>query len=339
MPASRRQFLQNTALASVALSLAPAALVRAAGEQAPGAKLNIAGIGVGGMGGNNLKQCAAENIVALCDVDQDYAAKTYQAFPAAKVYRDYRDMLEKQKDIEAVIIATPEHTHAVITMAAMGAGKHVYVQKPMAYSVHEARTMTEAARARKVVTQMGNQGHSGEGIRLVCEWIEAGVIGVVREVDVWTNRPVWPQGIEVGRPKETPPVPATLDWDLWLGPAPYRPYHPAYHPWTWRNWWDFGTGLFGDLGCHKLSTVFKALKLGAPVSIEASSTLLRRWAAAAVRCESARTSRTFSTRPRASWPSPSAHCRSRPAPRCGTARATPARPNRTTTSDRWRIGR
>lgn len=265
---SRRRFLQRTALASTALSLAPAALVRAAGEQAPGEKLHIAGIGVGGMGRSNLQQCAAENIVALCDVDQNYAAKTYQEFPAAKVYLDYREMLERQKDIEAVIIATPDHSHAAIAMAAMRAGKHVYVQKPMAYSVHEARTLTEAARRYKVATQMGNQGHSGDGARLICEWIQAGVIGAVREVDAWTNRPVWPQGIEVERPKETPPVPAGLDWDRWLGPAPYRPYHPAYVPGTWRAWCDFGTGSLGDLGCHILDAAFWAMKLAYPVAVE-----------------------------------------------------------------------
>jgi predicted dehydrogenase len=265
---SRRQFLQTTALTSAAITLAPAVLVRAAGEKAPGEKLNIAGIGVGGMGNHNINQCADENIVALCDVDQDYAAKTYKQFPKATLYRDYREMLEKQKDIDAVIIATPDHTHAMIAMEAIRHGKHVYVQKPMAYSVHEARTMTEAAREHKVVTQMGNQGHSGDGTRQIREWIQAGVIGTVKEVDAWTNRPVWPQGIEVGRPKETPPVPAGLDWDRWLGPAPYRPYHPAYVPGTWRAWCDFGTGSLGDLGCHILDAAFWAMKLKYPTSVE-----------------------------------------------------------------------
>ncbi len=220
------------------------------------------------MGRSNLKQCAAENIVALCDVDEDYAAKTFKEYPNAKVYRDYREMLEKQKDIDAIIIATPDHTHAVIAMAAMRAGKHVYVQKPLAYSVYEARKLTEAAREHKVVTQMGNQGHSGDGTRQVCEWIWAGVIGTVREVDAWTNRPVWPQGIEVERPKETPPVPKGLDWDRWLGPAPQRPYHPAYVPGNWRAWCDFGTGSLGDLGCHILDAAFWAMKLKYPASVE-----------------------------------------------------------------------
>ncbi len=268
LPPSRRQFLQTSALTTAGLALAPVTAMRAAGEKAAGRKLNIAGVGVGGMGNHNLKQCAAENIVALCDVDQNYAAKTFREYPQAKVYRDYREMLDKQEDIEAVIIATPDHTHAVIAMAAIRAGKHVYVQKPLTYSVHEARTLTEAAREHKVATQMGNQGHSGDGARLICEWIQAGAIGTVREVDAWTNRPVWPQGVEVERPKETPPVPAGLDWDRWLGPAPYRPYHPAYVPGNWRAWCDFGTGSLGDLGCHILDAAFWAMKLKYPSSVE-----------------------------------------------------------------------
>jgi len=265
---ARRQFLRATALTATALALKPGHAFAQPKARTPGEKLNIAGIGVGGMGLNNLKACAQENIVALCDVDQDYAAKACKEFPAAKVYLDYRDMLEKQKDIDAVIVATPDHTHAAIAMAAIRAGKHVYVQKPLAYSVHEARVLTEAARQYKVATQMGNQGHSGDGTRLICEWIQAGVIGSVREVDAWTNRPVWPQGVEVERPKETPPVPAGLDWDRWLGPAPYRPYHPTYVPGNWRAWCDFGTGSLGDLGCHVLDAAFWAMKLKFPASVE-----------------------------------------------------------------------
>jgi predicted dehydrogenase len=230
--------------------------------------LNIAGIGVGGMGHNNLKACSDENIVALCDVDANYAAKTFAEYPKAKVYTDFREMLDAQKDIDAVIVATPDHSHAVIALTAMRAGKHVYVQKPMTYSVQEARVLTEAARQYKVSSQMGNQGHSGDGTRLVCEWIAAGAIGPVQEVHVWTNRPVWPQGVEVERPKDTPAVPAGLLWDRWLGPAPYRPYHPAYLPGTWRAWCDFGTGSLGDLGCHLLDAPFWALKLKYPQSVE-----------------------------------------------------------------------
>lgn len=237
----------------------------------PGDKLNIAGVGVGGMGGYNIKVVSeSENIVALCDVDDAYAAKTFAKFPKAKKYRDYRHMLEKQKDIDAVIIATPDHTHAVIALTAMQLGKHVYVQKPLTRTVYESRVLTEAARKYKVATQMGNQGRSGEGIRLITEWIADGAIGEVREVYTWTNRPIWPQGMD--RPKDTPPVPDTLDWDLFLGPAPYRPYNPAYHPWNWRAWWDFGTGALGDMACHIIDPVFMALKLGYPVKVEASST-------------------------------------------------------------------
>lgn len=266
---TRRSFIKHTG-AVAGLALAPNIIVRAADTQPPSQRLNIAGVGVGGMGKNNLKKCASENIVALCDVDQDYSAKVFQEYPGAKVYRDYREMLEKQKDIDAVIVATPDHTHAPIALAAIRAGKHVYVQKPLTYTVREARMLTEAAREHKVVTQMGNQGHSGDGTRSLCEWIRAGLIGEVREVDAWTNRPVWPQGIEMERPSETPPVPAGLDWDLWLGPAPYRPYNPAYLPATWRGWCDFGTGSLGDMGCHIIDVAFWALKLKYPTAVEAN---------------------------------------------------------------------
>ncbi len=265
---SRRTFLRNTALAAAALQIVPRDVL-GAGRPAPSDKLNIAAIGIGGMGRSNIRRCAeTENIVALCDVDRTYAAKTIKDYPNAAVYVDYREMIAKQKDVDAIIIATPDHTHAVIAMEAMRAGKHVYVQKPLTHSVYEARVLTEAARKYKVATQMGNQGHSGEGARLICEWIWAGAIGDVREVHAWTNRPVWPQGIEVGRPTETPPVPEGLDWDRWLGPAPARPYHPTYHPNRWRAWWDFGTGSLGDLGCHVLDPVFWALKLKYPTSVE-----------------------------------------------------------------------
>lgn len=234
-------------------------------------KLNVAGVGVGGMGAHNVRIVGeSENIVALCDVDDRYAAKTFARFPKAKKYRDYRRMLEKQKDIDAVIVATPDHTHAIIAMAAMQLGKHVYVQKPLTRTVYESRVLTETARQYKVATQMGNQGRSGEGIRLITEWIAAGAIGEVYEAHAWTNRPIWPQGMD--RPKATPRVPRCLDWDLFLGPAPYRPYNPAYHPWNWRAWWDFGTGALGDMACHILDPVFMALKLGYPTRVEACST-------------------------------------------------------------------
>jgi predicted dehydrogenase len=266
---SRRRFLEATAGAAAAFTIVPRHVLGGPGHTAASEKLNIAGVGVGGMGKNNLRACESENIVALCDVDDAYAAPVFERYPKAAKYRDFRQMLEKQKDIDALVIATPDHTHAPIAMAAMKMGKHVYVQKPLTHSVYEARMLTEAARQYKVATQMGNQGHSGDGIRMVCEWIWDGIVRPVHEVHAWTNRPVWPQGEEVDRPKETPPVPATLDWDLWLGPAPSRPYHPTYLPERWRAWWDFGTGSLGDLGCHILDPVFWAMKLKHPVSVEA----------------------------------------------------------------------
>jgi len=189
-------------------------------------------------------------------------------FPNAARYKDFRVMLEKQKDIDAVVVATPDHAHAVVAMAAMQLGKHVYVQKPMTRTISEARALTEAARRYKVVSQMGNQGRSGEGVRVIQEWIEDGAIGEVREVHCWTNRPIWPQGM--ARPTDTPAVPDGLDWDLWIGPAPMRPYHPAYHPFSWRSWIDFGAGALGDMACHVMDASYSVLKLGSPTSVLAS---------------------------------------------------------------------
>jgi predicted dehydrogenase len=264
---SRRTFVGGVA-AAAGIMIVPRHVLGGPGYQAPSDKLNIATVGVSGMGASNTKQCAGENIVALCDVDEGRSAKVYQEYPNAKTYRDFRVMLEKQKDIDAVIVATPDHNHAVVAMASMQLGKHVYVQKPMTRCIWEARMLTEAARKYKVVSQMGNQGHSGEGVRLIEEWIAAGAIGNVREVHSWTNRPIWPQGMP--RPEETPDVPATLDWDLWIGPSPMRPYHPAYHPFSWRSWWHFGAGALGDMGCHVMDATFTALKLGYPTSVQAT---------------------------------------------------------------------
>ena len=270
---SRRNFLAKSAMAGFAFHYVPSRLL---GADAPSNKLNIAGIGVGGMGSSNLRQCESENIAALCDVDSAYAAKTFKRYPDAKVYKDYRVMFDKEKNIDAVVIATPDHTHAVITMAAMERGKHVYCQKPLTHTVYEARKITEAARKYKVQTQMGNQGHSSEHIRLLKEWLADGAIGDVTEVYTWTDRPVggrpWSTFAVMAKPEDTPPVPESLDWDLWLGPAPYRTYHPEYHPTKWRAWLDFGTGALGDMGCHILDPAFWALDLGAPESIEATST-------------------------------------------------------------------
>ncbi len=269
-PIPRRTFLASAATITAGFTIVPRHVLGGQGSPAPSDKLNIAGVGVGGMGKTNLKRCEAENIVALCDVDFDMAAEVFEKYPNAKQYRDFRVMLDEQSDIDAVIIATPDHTHAVIAMAAMERKKHVYVQKPLTHSVSEARLLTETAREQGVVTQMGNQGHSGEGARLLCEWVWNGAIGPIREAHAWTNRPVWPSGVERGRPTDRPEVPPDLDWDLWLGPARARPYHPVYHPAKWRAWWDFGTGSLGDMGCHIVDPLFWALKLKYPVSVEAN---------------------------------------------------------------------
>jgi len=265
---SRREFMGGAA-AAMAFTIIPSHVL----AQPPSEKLNVAAIGAGGMGAGNTRAAAAAgaNIVALCDVDWVKAEESFKRFPDAKKYKDFRKMLDNEKSIEAVIVATPDHFHTVAAMAAMRRGKHVYVQKPLTRLVSEARALTEAARKYKVVTQMGNQGHSGDGVRNICEWIWAGVIGEVREVHAWTNRPVWPQGID--RPKGEDPIPDTLDWDLWIGPAPMRPYvKGVYNPFSWRGWWDFGGGALADMACHVLDPVFWALKLKYPTSVEASCT-------------------------------------------------------------------
>jgi predicted dehydrogenase len=264
---SRREFMGGAA-AVTAFTFVPSYVL----ADPPSEKLNIGVIGSGGMGGSNTRAAAdaGGNIVALCDVDWKQAEKTFERFPKAKRYKDFRKMLDNEKNIEAVIVATPDHFHTVAAMAAMRRGKHVYVQKPLTRTVWEARMLTEAARKYKVVTQMGNQGHSGNGVRDICEWIWAGVIGDVKEVHAWTNRPVWPQGID--RPKEVHTIPDTLDWDLWIGPSPMRPYNKCYCPFNWRGWWDFGGGALADMACHVLDPVFSALKLKYPTSVEASST-------------------------------------------------------------------
>jgi predicted dehydrogenase len=273
---NRRRFLSTTATAA-AFTIVPRHVLGGVGHTAPSEKLNIAGIGVGGMGKSNLSQLETENIVALCDVDHAYAGGTFKKYPQAKVYTDYREMLDKEKGLDAVMIATPDHTHAVISMEAMRRGKHVYCQKPLTHDVYEARMLAKAARETGVTTQMGIQGHSGEGARLICEWIADGALGEIREVDAWCSLSYYPFGHAYWsskwsrRPKDTPPVPPTLNWDLWLGPAPHRPYHPAYHPAVWRCWWDFGCGMMGDRGAHTLDPVVWALKLGHPTSIEATS--------------------------------------------------------------------
>ncbi len=265
---SRRDFMAAAA-AAAAFTIVPSHVLGGPRNIPPSEKLNIAAIGIGGRGAGDIDEVSSENIVALCDVDWKLAAGTFERYPKAKKYRDFREMLEKEKNIDAVIVATPDHTHAVATMMAIKMGKHVYCEKPLTHSIYEARMVTEAARKAKVATQMGNQGQATEEHRLLCELIWDGVIGPVHEVHSWCNRPISQRGVE--RPTDTPPVPEQLSWDLWLGPAPKRPYHPSYHPFSWRGWWDFGTGVLGDIGCHQLSPIFKALKLGYPTSVEAST--------------------------------------------------------------------
>ena len=268
---SRRHFIGRSAVAAAGIMIVPRSVLGGPGYSPPSDKLNIACIGVGGMGHNDTKGFSIENIVALCDVDDDRAAESYKLLPKAKRFKDFRVMLdEMDSDIDAVTVSTPDHTHAVIAMTAIKMGKHIYVQKPLTHDIYEARMLAKAAREEKVITQMGNQGHAGEGARLINEWIWDGAIGDVREVHCWTNRPVWPQGI--GRPQETPSKPPTMAWDLWLGPSPWRYYHPAYAPFNWRGWWDFGTGAIGDMGAHIIDHPFWALKLHHPVSFQATST-------------------------------------------------------------------
>ncbi|MDT0678327.1 Gfo/Idh/MocA family protein [Autumnicola musiva] len=270
---SRRKFITRTATVAAGITIVPRHVLGGAGYQAPSDTLNIAGIGVGGMGAANLKNINGQNIVALSDVDWAYAKGVFNDYPDAKKYKDYRKMLEEMdKDIDAVVIATPDHTHAITAADSMKMGKHVFLQKPLTHSIYESRYLTGLAKETGVATQMGNQGHSGEGTRLFAEWIRNGEIGDPLEAHCWTNRPIWPQGLE--RPEEKPSVPSTLDWDLFIGPAKYRPYHPAYTPWNWRAWWDFGTGALGDMGCHIMDPIYFALELGHPIAFEGSSSQL-----------------------------------------------------------------
>jgi len=265
---SRRGFARTLAGSALATLSMPAVLRgRNLAET-----LNIALVGVGGRGADNHKTVAAQgqNIVALCDVDENHLGEASRRSPRARTYHDFRKMFDElHGQIDAVIVTTPDHTHAVIAKAALELGKHVYCEKPLTHSIHEARVLAETAARHKLATQMGNAGHSGEGTRRVVEAIRAGAIGPVREVHAWTNRPIWPQAID--RPTDHPPVPGSLHWDLWLGPAPERAYHPAYHPFKWRGWWDFGTGALGDMGCHIIDAAFWALDLREPRSIEAES--------------------------------------------------------------------
>ena len=294
---SRRDFLRVGAAAWATVSAVPGYMLSSVGQSAPGSRPQLAGIGVGGVGFGQLQECeqAGFRIVALCDVDDLYAKKAYDRWPQARRYRDFREMLQTEGDkIDAVYVGTPDHTHALIALAALRRRKHVCCVKPLTRTAHEGRVLLEAARKAGVATQMTAAPNTSDDACRTCEWIQGGVIGAVREARVWTDRPVWPQGMT--RPRGEDPVPATFDWNLWLGPAPVRPFkgnwpdgHPAlaglkatpewiaqyqgvYHPFNFRGWWDFGTGALGDMGCHHFNTIARALRLGSPRHIEATAT-------------------------------------------------------------------
>ena len=269
---TRRDFLRTGSIAAAGFFIVPRHVLGGPGYIAPSDRLNIAGIGAGGKGASDLAEFAKSpkaNIVAFCDVDEAQAVNSVKRFPKAKFYYDFREMLEKEKNnIDAVSVSTPDHTHAIATLAAMEMGKHVYVQKPLTHDIYEARMLTQAAKKYKVVTQMGNQGGSGDGVRLMKEWYDAGLIGKVTSVNAWTNRPVWPQGL--AKPTGTHTVPSTMKWDLWIGPSKYEDYNPAYHPFNWRGWWSFGTGALGDMACHIMDPIYRILPILYPNEVECS---------------------------------------------------------------------
>ncbi len=268
---SRKNFLRNTAIVGGAFFIVPRHVL-GRGFIAPSDKLNIAGIGAGGKGEGDLAEFAKSpyvNIVAMCDVDDRQAVKSRERFPKAAYYKDFREMLAKEKNnIDACSISTPDNTHAVATLAAMQLGKHVYTQKPLTHDIYEARILAQAAKKYKVVTQMGNQGGSGDGVRKAKEIIDDGMIGRVTEAHAWTNRPVWPQGTPT--PSGKFEVPKELNWDLWLGPAKWIEYNPSYLPFNWRGWWAFGTGALGDMACHIMDPIYRILPIDYPDSAECS---------------------------------------------------------------------
>jgi predicted dehydrogenase len=272
LESSRRNFIKNAAIASSIL-IVPRHVLGGVGYTAPSDQLNLAAIGAGGKGSSDIKNASVngrERVVALCDVDFSGSAKrSVEAFPKAKLYADYREMLDKEKDIDAVTISTPDHVHGPAAAYAMERGKHVYVQKPMTHNIREARLLTEMARKNKIVTQMGNQGGSNPLLNMVQGWIDSDKIGKVSKVQIWTNRPVWPQGGPMPAPDPSQ-KPKDLDWDLWLGPAEYKPYTPNMHPFNWRGWWDYGTGALGDVGCHLIDIPFRTLGLMYPTDAECS---------------------------------------------------------------------
>ncbi len=271
---TRREFLKTGALGAAAFTVVPSSVLgQTVGKTAPSDKLNVAGVGIGGRGGAVIDGMKSQNIVALCDVDWGYSKKKFEQYPNAQKFWDFRRMFDQiGKDIDAVVVGTADHTHAIVAAAAMEMGKHVYCEKPLTHSVYESRLLTKIAAKQKVATQMGNQGASGEGVRKICDWIWNGVIGEVTKVEAFTDRPIWPQGLPT--PSQVDPVPTTLNWDLFVGPAKMRPYNSLYTPWNWRGWWDYGTGALGDMACHILHPVFKGLQLGYPISVQGSSTPL-----------------------------------------------------------------
>ena len=282
---SRRSFLKTGTTAAIGLSMVPGAIFGAKKDSkkkkaAKKDKIKLLGVGIGGRGASVLRglvKTGTVEILGLCDVDWKYAGHVFEEheknFPNLKRYNDYKKMYAELLDqADAVMCATADHTHAIICAEAIAAGKHVYCEKPLTHTVYESRLLTKLAAKHRVATQMGNQGASGEGVRKICNWIWNGEIGEIKKVETFTDRPIWPQGLE--RPEETPAVPSTLNWDAFIGPAPMRPYNPIYTPWNFRGWWDFGTGALGDMACHILHPVFKALNLKYPTKVQGTSTLL-----------------------------------------------------------------
>lgn len=272
---TRRGFIGSSSAVAAGFMIVPSNTIAGLGHKAPSDKLNIAGVGIGGMGKGNLERMSSENIVALCDVDwgvgRNNVPKVFDTYPGTARYYDWRRMFDEMgKSIDAVMVATSDHNHAGPSAHAITLGKHVYCQKPLTHSVYESRLLTKLAAKHKVATQMGNQGSSAEGVRLACEWIWNGEIGEIKSVEAYTNRPVWPQGLVA--PTDIVPVPDTLKWDLFIGPAKTRAYNPAFHPWVWRGWWDYGTGALGDMACHVMHPIFTALKLQYPIHVIGSST-------------------------------------------------------------------
>ena len=272
---SRRTFLQQSAFAAAALTIVPNSILgKSHGHQAPSDKLNIAAVGIGSRCNVMIRGVRpTENIVALCDVDWGFAKPVFEQNPDAKRYWDWRKMFDEMgRSIDAVIVGTADHSHAIVAANAMTLGKHVYVEKPLTHSVYESRLLTKLSEKYRVATQMGNQGASAADVRTVIDWIWNGEIGEVTRVDTFTDRPIWPQGLNT--PKQGMWVPETLDWDLFTGPAKLVPYHEIYHPWNWRGWWNYGTGAFGDMACHITHPIFRSLRLGYPTKVQGNSTML-----------------------------------------------------------------